>query len=195
MTLQSTIEGHVNSVFLNSNHFGTSMTHRPGVDNASVTGVFTEMEEVDSIRMGKLFTDDATTVLDGDLWLISGVLWRTLHTDVLEGMNTSMLHKQLPDSVSVVDRNWEKTTSGAQRESPGLGESMRAQIVKTSGDLEVDMQHRRIEAAYRIYFEESPELTNDKLLVNTRTGDQYRIIGWEDPEEFSSLFRAFCEVA
>lgn len=196
MTLKTLMESHVDSVFLNTDHFAESVVRDPSGAHTTVSGVFFEDDaETEGVRMGILKVATSTTATVGDTWQIGSELWQTMWVDEREPhIQRIHVHLQLPDTVTIYERSWQKTPTGAQEEvATALYDSVRCKRIAVTADLEIESQRREVESLYRFYFEQSYSLTHSTYLQSP-DGKRFRVVSWEKPEEFTRLFRADCEV-
>ncbi len=199
MTLKSLMTSDVSDVFLNANDFAESVVRDPCGAAQTLTVVWFERDELDYVRYGDMYASSSETILDGSLWRIRGEMWRAMHTDQAEeGMRRTALHKQLPSLVNVRDRNWIKTEGGAQDDNSAdvaadwEYEEQRALIHEVDAEEELDRGDRRtIVPSYRIFFEANLPLNHNHVVMDMATGNHYRIVGRNPPEQFERLM--YCE--
>lgn len=196
MTLRDLIAADTANVILNTNDFAESVVRDPSGSHTTVSGVFFEDEnETEGVRMGILKVATSTTAAVGDTWQIGSELWQTMWIDEREPQIQRVhVHLQLPDTVTVYERTWEKTPSGAQEEvAITLHDNVRCKRIAVTADLEIESQRREVEPLYRFYFEQPYDL-NHSTFLQSPDGKRFRVVSWEQPEEFTRLFRADCEV-
>lgn len=195
MTLRDLITADVTGVFLNTDDFATTATHRPGLDDTSVTGVFIEAEVVDTVRRGVFKVASTVTVLNGDKWRINSRNWRTIHIDLDEfGMQTVYVFERPTTNLKIMERVWTKSHSGGPKETlVAKHEDLRGTFLERDSTLETDGRRRELVTSYTLYLEEYLSLTHDNVIVD-EDDNHYRIVLVEEPEGVLNLPRVTCEL-
>lgn len=195
MTLKSLIQADVSTVFLNTDEFATTSTHRPGLDDASVTGVFIESEVLDTVRRAVWRVSSSVNVLKHDKWRIDGKNWRTIHVELAEfGMQTVHLFERLETKITIKERSWGKSPSGGPIETlKAKHDDLRGKFLERDSTLETDGRRRELVTSYTLYLEQYLSLTHDDVIID-EDDNHYRIVLVEEPEGVLNLPRVTCEL-